>query len=273
MNSSNTHYNRSGLAEAILGALARGGKDPQALTADDLAPVDEIHIRGRKATHELAAGLALQPGSLVLDLGCGIGGAARHLAAAYGCSVIGIDLTFDYCRAAAVLGQRSGFQANPSYLQGDATMLPFADKTFDCVWTVHTAMNIPGKPRLYAEISRVLKPGGTLAIYDILAGSGGPIHTPVPWASEPSASHLVTPEQLRSLLAGAGFSITSWKDTTEEGRLWFSRLAERTKGGTPPPVGMQLLFGESFGVMAKNQVKNLVEERITLIECIAERCQ
>lgn len=69
----------------------------------------------------------------------------------------------------------------------------------------------------------------------------------------------------------AGFRIASWKDTTDEGRTWFSRLADRTQGGAPPPVGMQLLFGDSFGKMAKNQVRNLNEERIVLIECLAER--
>lgn len=271
MDNTSNHYNRTGLIEAILAALAAEGRNLQALTGDDLAPVDEIHVRGRKATRELADRLRLHPDSLVLDLGCGIGGAARHLTGEFGCSVVGIDLTFDYCRAAAVLGERAGFPANPSYLQGDATLLPFRGKSFDCVWTVHTAMNIADKARLYGEIHRVLKPGGTLAIYDILAGSGGPIHTPVPWASKPAASHLVSPDHLRSLLTEAGFRITSWKDTTEEGRTWFSRLAERTQGGAPAPVGMQLLFGDSFPEMARNQVKNLAEERIVLIECLAER--
>lgn len=53
----------------------------------------------------------------------------------------------------------------------------------------------------------MLKPGGTLAIYDVLAGPTGPVHFPVPWARTPDASFLVTPDELRSLLEGAGFEI------------------------------------------------------------------
>jgi ubiquinone/menaquinone biosynthesis C-methylase UbiE len=267
----NHYYDRSNLTEAILGALTASGKDPANITIDDLAPVDELHVRGRKATKELAAGLALHPGSQVLDLGCGIGGAARYLAAEFGCKVTGIDLTYEYCRAAAVLGRITGLSNRTAFLQGDATCLPFGDATFDCVWTVHTAMNIPDKKKLYGEIHRVLKPGGALAIYDILAGTGGEIHTPVPWAREPGQSHLATPEELHQLIAGAGFSISSWKDTTEAGKIWFSRLAQRTEGGTPHPLGMKLIFGSDFSQMAKNQVRNLVENRIVLIECTARR--
>lgn len=271
MNNTTNHYNRSGLIEAILAALTASGKDPANLTIYDLAPVDELHVRGRKATRELAAALALQQGSRLLDIGCGIGGAARYLAETFGCTVTGVDLTYEYCRAAANLGSLAGFSGRTVFLQGDATRLPFGDASFDCVWTVHTAMNIPDKEQLYGEIHRVLKPGGELAIYDILAGSGGEIHTPVPWARESGQSQLVTPEELRQLLADAGFSISSWKDTTEEGRTWFSRLAQRTKGGTPHPLGVQLLFGSDFPQMARNQVRNLVENRIALIECIAAR--
>lgn len=265
------HYSCSGLTEAILAALTSAGKDPARITMSDLAPIDELHVRGRKATIELAEKLALQPDSLVLDLGCGIGGAARYLAGTFGCSVTGVDLTFEYCRAAAALEKLTGFSAGTSYLQGDATVLPFRDKSFDCVWTVHTAMNIPDKKQFYSEIRRVLKPGGSLALYDILAGVGGNIHTPVPWAKEPSHSHLSTPQELRQLLACAGFSIRDWRDTTEDGKLWFSRLAEREQKPGSQPLNVQLLFGSDFSQMAQNQLRNLNEERIVLIECISER--
>lgn len=265
------HYDRGGLTETILAAFAASGKDPAELTIKDLAPIDELHVRGRKATVELAEKLALHPGSLVLDLGCGIGGATRYLAATFGCRVIGMDLTFDYCRAAATLGRLTGLAAKTLFTRGDATALPFPAACFDTVWTVHTAMNIPDKKSLYHEIRRVLKPGGVLMLYDILAGSGGEIHTPVPWAREPRQSHLLQPQQLEQLLLESGLFITHWQDRTEEGNLWFSRLAERTETGTPSPLGVQLLFGSDFPAMARNQVRNLSEGRIVLLECIAER--
>ena len=69
------HYTRFDLADRIFDALRRAGADLDALTVDDLGPIDEFHIRGREATTELAELGALSPGTSVLDVGCGIGGA------------------------------------------------------------------------------------------------------------------------------------------------------------------------------------------------------
>lgn len=208
------HYTRSGLGSLILAALEEAGKDLNRLTPEDLAPIDEFHIRGRAATLELARTARVDSTKRVLDVGSGIGGTSRCLAREFGCSVTSIDLTEEYCSAAAMLSERIGLAELVDYRQGDATSLPFPDASFDIVWTEHAAMNIPDKPRLYKEMYRVLKPGGTLAIYDILAGPSGPVLFPVPWARTPTASFLVTPDELRSLLDEAGFNIEAWLDTT-----------------------------------------------------------
>ena len=92
-----------------------------------------------------------------------------------------------------------------SFRQGDATKLPFADKQFDAAMTIHVAMNIATKDKMYAEARRVLRPGGIFAVYDALQGEGGEVLYPVPWAREPSISHLATSDQMSSLLIGAGF--------------------------------------------------------------------
>ena len=72
------HYTRPDLADAILSALAATGTDLNRLTLEDLAPVDEFHIRGRQATIELARQLSLEPAMHVLDIGSGLGGASGH---------------------------------------------------------------------------------------------------------------------------------------------------------------------------------------------------
>jgi ubiquinone/menaquinone biosynthesis C-methylase UbiE len=148
---------KNDVAGAILGALAASGKDLERLTIEDLAPIDEFHVRGREATAELAAGLMLAPGMAVLDVGCGIGGASRYLAAAHGCRVTGVDLTAAYCRAAAVLTERVGLGDRVEFRQGDALAMPFADAAFDAASTQHAAMNIEDKAGLYREVRRVLK--------------------------------------------------------------------------------------------------------------------
>jgi len=266
------HYTRRDLGEAILSALAAAGTDLANLRAEDLAPVDQLHIRGREATVELAQHLGLDATKRVLDVGSGLGGASRYLAQEFGCRVTGLDLTEEYCRIAQMLTDRLGLGSHVVFRQGSALEMPFEDSSFDVVWTQHAAMNIADKSRLYTEISRVLRPGGSLALYDIVAGPGGTPHFPVPWAREPSLSFLVEPEGLRALMEQAGLRVVRWRDTSEAGRVWFQDLAARlaTQAGGPLQ-GIHGLLWPDFREMGQNQVRNLIEDRIVLIEAIAQR--
>ena len=201
-----SHYSENlELADVITQSLRNAGKDLNKLTTTDLAMVDEFHIRGRKATLELAAKMNRNADSRVLDIGSGLGGPARTLAETYGCRVTGIDLTqrCSNCNVDWVgLGELTSFK------QGDATSLPFDSKTFDAAMTIHVAMNIAAKDMMYLEARRVVGPGGAFAVYDVLQGEGGEVLYPVPWARDPSISHLATPDQMKSLLGGAGFKVT-----------------------------------------------------------------
>lgn len=266
-----THYTRSDLGEVILAALTKAGKDVNRLTPEDLAPIDQFHIRGRKATLELARVAGLDSSKTVLDVGSGVGGTSRCLAKEFGCRVTGIDLTDEYCRASTILTGRTGLAHLVDCRQGDATDLPFADGTFDVVWTEHVAMNIQNKSRLYAEMHRVLKPGGTLAIYDVLAGPSGPVLFPVPWARTPDSSFLATPDELRRLLVDAGFTVEAWSDTTDAARAWFIALDENIRNEGAPALGFHVLLGQDFSAMARNQRRNLEEARIVLAQIVARK--
>ena len=265
------HYTRSDLGSAILAALEKAGKDLSRLTPEDLAPIDQFHIRGRTATLELARAAGLDSAKYVLDVGSGVGGTSRCLAKEFGCRVTGIDLTDEYCRAATMLTAKTGLAHLVDCRQGDATKMPFDDQVFDVVWTEHVAMNIPDKTRLYKEMHRVLKPGGTLAIYDVLAGPSGPVLFPVPWARTPDTSFLVQPNELRKLLEGAGFTVTDWSDTTEAARAWFVSLAEKIRKEGFPSLGFHVLLGADFKAMAQNQGRNLQEGRIVLAQIVARK--
>ena len=266
-----THYTRTDLGDVILAALEKAGKDVNHLTPEDLAPIDQFHIRGRMATLELARAAGLDAAKYVLDVGSGVGGTSRCLAKEFGCRVTGIDLTDEYCRAATMLTAKIGLTHLVDFRQGDATELPFDDQTFDIVWTEHVAMNIPDKTRLYKEMHRVLKPGGTLAIYDVLAGPSGPVLFPVPWARTSDTSFLVQPTELRKLLTEAEFTVTDWSDTTEAARTWFVALAEKIKKEGFPPLGFHVLMGTDFQAMAQNQGRNLQEGRIVLGQVVAKK--
>ena len=265
------HYTRKDLGDVILEALVKAGKDVNHLTPEDLAPIDQFHIRGRTATLELARAAKLDAAMLVLDVGSGVGGTSRCLAREFGCRVTGIDLTDEYCRVAAMLAARTGLSHLVDYRQGDATRLPFDDQTFDVVWTEHVAMNIPDKTQLYREMHRVLKPGGTLAIYDVLTGPSGPVLFPVPWARTPDMSFLVSPDELRRLLEETEFTVTDWSDTTEEARAWFVTLAEKIRKEGFPSLGFHLLLGGDFKEMAQNQGRNLQEGRIVVAQIVARK--
>jgi ubiquinone/menaquinone biosynthesis C-methylase UbiE len=267
------YYTHGDLLNAIDAALAKAGKNPVTPHLEDLAPVDEFHVRGRDATVELGAHLGLRPDYAVLDVGSGLGGASRQLASAYKCKITGIDLTDEYCRVATVLASRVGLSDCVQYRQGSALAMPFTDGSFDVAYTQHVAMNIDDKAALYREVARVLKPRGKFGIYDLLQGEGGGVLFPVPWAQDASTSFLASPGEMRTLLSEANFDITSWNDTSEIGKEWFKAVNKRLAESGPSPLGFQVLLGADFGTMAKNQVSNLVEDRIRPTEIICVKRQ
>ena len=157
-----------------------------------------------------------------------------------------------------------------AFRQGDATDLPFADDRFDAAMTIHVAMNIPAKDRLYAEARRVVRPGGIFAVYDVLQGDGGDVLFPVPWAREPAISHLATPDEMEALLSEAGLTILEVRDSTEESQGWFEAMTARMAQSGPPPITFQAILGDEFPEMARNQVRNLTERRIRTVAYICE---
>jgi ubiquinone/menaquinone biosynthesis C-methylase UbiE len=263
------HYSEDlKLADAIARKLRGAGKDLNKLTAADLALVDEFHIRGRKATLELAEKMNLNARSRVLDIGSGLGGPARTLAETYGCHVTGIDLTQAFCDAATAMSDWVGLGDRVSFKQGDATNLPFENQIFDAAMTIHVAMNIAAKDKMYGEAHRVLKPCGVFAVYDVLQGEGGDVLYPVPWAREPSISHVATTEEMKTLLTKAGFKLLEVQDSTEESQSFFERMtAQMVKTGASP-VMWQLFLGDDFPAMARNQVRNVTERRIRTVTLI-----
>lgn len=263
------HYAREDIAGAILGELERSGTGPA--TVESLGPYDEFHIRGREATEALLEAAGFQSGMAVLDVGCGIGGPARFLAARAGCQVTGIDLTEDFCQAAERLTAAAGLKERVAIRQGDALAMPFADASFDGAWMLHAAMNIPDKAALYAEIGRVLKPGAVFAGYEIHKGAGEAVLYPVPWADEPSICHLIGPEDWRSHLERAGFAVESWRRLTEPAAAWFAASHARIESGEANTFGLRLIMGPNFQDKVANMARNTAENRVAVIEAICRR--
>lgn len=270
----NEHYGVPDLGEEILDALEAAGKDVEGLTRDDTASFDEFHIRGLEASRELADLADLEAGSRVLDVGCGVGGPARTLASEFGCDVVGVDIVEEYCRAAELFTDRAGMNERVRFHRGNAVDLPFESGQFEVVWLEHTLMNVGDKERALEEASRVLGPGGRLALYEICAGPGGEPVFPVPWASDPSLSYLETPERFREMVLDHGFEEVTWRDVTAPSLEWFRNVVESMQSrppDAPPPLGLNLLMGEETPVKAMNVVRCLEEDRVTVVQGVFER--
>jgi SAM-dependent methyltransferase len=126
------HYDPRGLTERIKSVLTTIAPEGQILTAAQLAPIDQFHTRGA-LDRRIGGRHRLGATTRVLDLGCGIGGPARYLAATFGCKVTGVDLSPSFIDAAIYLTGRCGLSDRVSFQIGDALHLPHDDGAFDAV--------------------------------------------------------------------------------------------------------------------------------------------
>lgn len=256
------HYAQPDLDRTILETLRASGKDIERLTTSDLAPVDELHIGGRQATIDLASQLEITPDMHILDVGCGLGGAARFFAETRGCSVTGIDLTADYIRAAETLTRWVRLSHRVSFRHGSALALPFAPATFDGAYMMHVGMNVADKPRLFAEVRRVLRTGGVFAIYDVMLVGGGQLTFPLPCAATPETSFVVNTEEYRRGLEAAGFEICRVRNRLEFAREFCRReMARLADEGPPPTLGLRVLMKDDAARILAN-ITTLFEKAV-----------
>ncbi|WFP62550.1 MULTISPECIES: class I SAM-dependent methyltransferase [unclassified Mesorhizobium] len=260
------HYRATGLAERLKTALAVLGPNEQRLKPEQLATLDQFHTRGLAATAELAKLAGVAAGMSVLDVGSGVGGPARFLAATYGCSVTGVDLSEPFVEAAQYLTARTGQDGQVSFKAGSALALPLDDGGFDVVLLQHVAMNIADRPLLYREIRRMLKPGGKFATFDVVLNGGDP-HYPVPWARTPAESFLLSAAATCEAIEAAGFRLLVQQDDTADAKTWFAALRA---SGPPPSLNLGVVMGPGFADFAANLGRNLMEGRLGILTAVFE---
>jgi SAM-dependent methyltransferase len=263
--SANDYWGREGLGQVILDTLAAAGKNLDALTIDDLAPADQFHNGGKSTTVRLAGLAGLRPGICVLDVGGGLGGPARTLAAEFGCHVTIIDPTESYVEAGELLTARLGLGNRVKHHIGSALELPFEPRTFDVVWTQNSGMNIADKERVYAGFHRMLGTGGVLAIQEPMAGSVQPPIYPLMWARDATTSFLRTPAEMRALIEAAGFRTRAWDDVT----------AATAGPGSDIPLPahsiVSIVMGGEFAAIRQAGNRNREEGRLVTILGVFDR--
>jgi ubiquinone/menaquinone biosynthesis C-methylase UbiE len=150
----------------------------------------------------VARAAGTRPGDMVLDVGCGVGGPARRLAATVGCEVVALDL-LEPVIARARTWTRGLPEAGVRYGVAAAEALPLRDGTVDQVWALGVVAHVRLLSAFCHEAFRVLRAGGTLALTEALGGGGERPGfaevAPAPWRA-------LTREELERELHRAGFA-------------------------------------------------------------------
>ncbi len=265
-------YRHGSLLTAIEVALGKMGKSIGTINIADLAPVDEFHLGGRVATERLMAQLSLTDKHSVLDIGCGLGGAARFAADVYQCQVSGIDLSLEYVETGNILCDWVNLGKRVNLYQGSALDMPFANNSFDRAYMMHVGMNIEDKSRLFTELYRVLRPGAILGIYDVMREQLGELVFPVPWASNSTTSYLATASDYSHELAKAGFKPMQENNRRDFAIEFFKQLRSKTQAKAgPPPLGLHTLMQESSTAKVGNMMSNIENNTIAPVELIVQK--
>jgi sarcosine/dimethylglycine N-methyltransferase len=253
------HYSADDIEARLLLAIRAAGLNPEErLSPVDLAPLDQFHTGGLITSLELLELAKIVAADRVLDLGAGLGGPARLLASTCGCGVQCVEMSPDYCAGARLLNRLTGLDGLVTVREGSAVELPFPDRSFDVVWMQNVGMSIADKTKLYAEIRRVLEPGGRFAFQEITAGDTATTYFPLPWATHPADSVLVTIAKMRSLLDENRFVTETFEDIGEE------HLRRTTLDAPPNPLSLGV-FVDNLPEKAANSRRSLQEGQVRFV--------
>lgn len=266
------HYANARLLESLREGLARMGKPLDGLAAEDLSAADEFHVGGREASLEFHDTLGWHDRQHLLDVGCGIGGPARLVAGRFGAQVTGLDLTAEYVDTGNVLNGWVGLAGRVRLVQGSALQMPFADGSFDGAYMMHVGMNIADKAALFPSVHRVLRPGATFALYDVMRTGDEEPAFPLPWAETAELSALGTAGDYAQALGTAGFELQRARNRREFALEFFARMRARAaQAPEPPPLGAHLVMGATMPDKIRHLVKALAAGILAPVEMVATR--
>jgi 27-O-demethylrifamycin SV methyltransferase len=226
--------------------------------ADPETPLSDATVR---LTERMAAAAGLEPGLKVLDVGCGIGGPALTVAQRWGCRVTGITIS----EVGVELGRRrageAGLGDRVTFQYADAMNNGLPDGSFDRAWVMESSHLMNDKAALFAECARVLRPGGRMALCDIIAHAELPIAEVMKFGREFllldrvfGRARMVTLDEYRRLAEANGLAVTRCDDISAEVRptfAWWKRNADEHRDAVEALLGREELarFVESTAVL------------------------
>lgn len=265
------HWGTGDVFSRIVDTMRAAGIDPEAVTVEQLAPVDHFHARGFPATQDLADVLPIETGHRIVDIGCGLGGPARYLADRFQCHVDGIDITEPFVDAANKLTELVGLEQSVSFRHGDGQDLPYANETFHGAYTQHVTMNIPDRGAFFREAYRVLKPGAFFALTEHGLGDLGEPHHPLPWSKDGSGAYLMRPSETVEVLEKEGFSDIEVTDTGDKYLQGYNHAIKLAESGEQPVFGSHILLGRLAPQIVRNAARNIEERRTHPVQIICRK--
>ena len=215
--------------EVVLNQLRHQGINIESLREDELMHFDQFdHVGEIKNTQMLADIVHLERNMQILDVGGGMGGAARYLAHKYGCRVHVGDLIFDRCRDGLRLTQLAGLNHRVTFHAADAYQLPFREGIFDLIWSQDVFDSVENKDSLLKECRRVLQPAGELIFTDHLQGPTEAVPDGIYlW---PQDTHPLSFNDYRVLLNKHKFKVLEEIDLTNWALSSMKRVVNAIKG-------------------------------------------
>jgi SAM-dependent methyltransferase len=167
-------------------------------------------------SHEIPKLLQLSSSSSVLEIGCGSGGYAVHLAKRIGCQVVGLDINAEGVRNANSLAEKDKLGARVKFEQFDVSQrLPVEDNAFDAIYSNDVLCHVPRRSQVLSDLRRVLKPGGRLLFSDALIIGGLLSHEEIATRSSIGMYFFSPPGENERLMKQSGLKQIEARDTTD----------------------------------------------------------
>ncbi|RKT87723.1 sarcosine/dimethylglycine N-methyltransferase [Saccharopolyspora antimicrobica] len=189
-------------------------------------PDEDIDAASRRTVERMAAKVEITPDTRILDIGSGYGGAARHLAATYGCKVSCLNLSEVENARNAEFNRAAGLDELIEVKDGSFEDIPFQDNAFDIVWSQDAILHSGDRERVLEEVTRVLKPGGSFLFTDPMAADGARLKDLGPILDRLSLETMGSPAFYRRELARLGLQSFDFEDLTRFLPVHYGRVLE-----------------------------------------------
>ena len=194
------------------------------------SPDDDLHTANQRENERMAQGAAFQPGQEVLEVGCGVGGAARYIARSFDVRVVATNISEQQLDIARQKIAEAGLSDRINFGYADFHDLPYADGRYDCRWCQGPLLHALDKLRVLREAWRVLRSSGRLVLVDLTAGDRE--MAPDAWVEFLEAAHAPSLWRMADYdlaLPDAGFEVVEREDWSDSGALGWQKAHEETE--------------------------------------------